>query len=72
LYLRQPGYGAGYVTGKYLVDRIIMDLSRQAGSGFRVYDFFNSMYSSGMIPVSLIRWEMTGNADEITAINGGK
>lgn len=68
LYLRQPGYGTCYVTGKYLVDRLLKDRSRQLGDQFRLKDFFEELYRAGQIPVSLIRWQMTGLDDEIRAI----
>ncbi len=69
LYLRQPGYGTSYVTGKYLLERLIMDLGRQKLDNFKLYDFFNEMYGAGVIPVSLVRWQMTGMEDEIRSIN---
>ena len=72
LYLRLPGYGPSYVTGKYLVDRLMMDRSRALGDGFRMIDFFDNMYSTGMIPVSLIRWQMTGMDDELRSITESK
>ncbi|MFN0159246.1 MAG: DUF885 family protein [Bacteroidota bacterium] len=65
LYLRQPGYGTCYVTGKYLIERLIADRSRQLGNAFTLKNFFDEMYGVGMIPVSLIRWQMTGLDDEI-------
>ena len=29
LYLRQPGYGTAYVTGKYLLEKTLADYARQ-------------------------------------------
>jgi hypothetical protein len=60
LYLRQPGYGTSYVTGKQLIDQLMMDRSRQLGDKFRLIRFFDEMYRCGTIPVSLIRWQITG------------
>ncbi len=60
LYLRQPGYGTSYVTGKQLIDQLMMDRSRQLGDKFRLIGFFDEMYRCGTIPVSLIRWQITG------------
>ncbi|HWJ06903.1 MAG TPA: DUF885 family protein, partial [Steroidobacteraceae bacterium] len=34
LYLRQPGYGTSYVTGKHLIDELIRDRSHQLGADF--------------------------------------
>lgn len=70
LYLRQPGYGPSYVTGKHLIDRLLMDLSIQMGDGFQLLHFFDDVTSAGMIPVSLIQWQLTGMDDEIRAITG--
>lgn len=65
LYLRQPAYGPSYVTGKHLLDRLIMDRSRQLGDRFRLREFFDQMYAMSTIPVSLIRLQMTGRDDEM-------
>jgi hypothetical protein len=68
LYLRQPGYGTSYVTGKYFIERLIMDMGRKQGNNFKLYNFFDSFYNAGIIPVSLIRYQMTGNDDELKSI----
>lgn len=70
LYLRQPGYGTCYISGKYLIERLITDRSRQLRNDFKLKTFFDEMYNVGMIPVSLIRWQMTGMDDEIRLIRG--
>jgi hypothetical protein len=72
LYLRQPGYGSSYVIGKYLIERLMMDVGRQELNDFKLYNFFDKFYGAGVIPVSLIRWQMTGMDDEIRSINEGK
>lgn len=63
LYLRQPGYGTSYITGKYLLERALADYAQQLeskGETFKISDFFDQMNSIGNIPVSLGHWEMTG------------
>ena len=60
LYLRQPGYGTSYVTGKHLIDDLIRVRSRQLGDAFSMKIFFTEVNAAGMIPVSLIHWQMTG------------
>ena len=60
LYLRQPTYGTSYVTGKYLIDELIKDRSHQLGDAFTMRRFFDEFNGAGVIPVSLIRWQMTG------------
>jgi len=68
LYLRQPGYGTSYVTGKYLIDELIMDRARQLGDRFTLRGFLDEFNAAGVIPVSMIRWQLTGNDDEVRAL----
>jgi len=67
-YLEQPGYGSSYLTGKAQIEKLLGDRARQLGSAFTVKRFFDEMQDSGMVPVSLIRWEMTGDDSEIRAL----
>lgn len=62
MYMRQPGYGTSYITGKYLLERLWRERSKQLGKDFSSMRFFTELNEAGMIPVSLIRWQMTGNA----------
>jgi hypothetical protein len=68
LYMRQPGYGSSYLTGKHQIEMLFAEYADQKGSAFSVRDFFDTMNDVGLIPVSLIRWQMTGKDDEIKAI----
>jgi hypothetical protein len=65
LYLRQPGYGTSYITGKYLLEQLMAERSQQLGDAFTLSRYFTEMNAAGLIPVSLIRWEMTGKDDDI-------
>ena len=68
LYLRQPGYGTAYVTGKYLLEETLMDYAKQvelAGGDFSLRSFFDRLNRIDSIPISLGRWELTGHKDEI-------
>ncbi len=63
LYLRQPGYGTSYITGKYLLENALADyalMKETEGSEFRLKAFFDQLNSMGNIPISLGHWEMTG------------
>ncbi len=68
LYLRQPGYGTSYVYGKIQLERLIADRAIQLGDDFKLRDFFDDYFTRGVIPASLIRWEMTGHEDIITKL----
>jgi hypothetical protein len=63
LYMRQPGYGSSYITGKYLLENAMADYARiqeEKGIEFKLKDFFDQLNSIGSIPISLGHWEMTG------------
>jgi hypothetical protein len=61
LYLRQPGYGASYVTGGRLMEETMAERARQLGNAFTMRRFFDEVNGVGMIPVSLVYWELTGD-----------
>lgn len=66
LYLRQPGYGTSYITGKYLVEETMAayaHMKERNGEVFKVKDFFDELNAIGNIPISLVRWQMTGIPD---------
>jgi hypothetical protein len=60
LYLRQPGYGTSYVTGKSQIDELIKDRAHQLGDAFTMLHFFDDFNAAGVIPVSLIRRQLIG------------
>lgn len=64
LYLEQPTYGTSYVIGKIQIERLLMERSAQLGEQFTLKGFMDELNAAGVIPVSLIRWEMTGNGLE--------
>jgi uncharacterized protein (DUF885 family) len=65
LYLEQPGYGTSYVIGKVHIEKLLADRAKQLGQEFKFGQFMDELHAAGMIPTSLIRWEMTGLTDEI-------
>ncbi len=65
LYLRQPGYGTSYVTGKIQIEELLSEYAIQEGDDFTVKRFFDAFYGAGVIPIVLTRWEMTGEKDPI-------
>ncbi|WP_033073642.1 DUF885 family protein [Sphingopyxis sp. MWB1] len=68
LYLRQPGYGIGYYLGKVELEKLLADVAMQEGEAFDIKRFHDRFRAAGSIPISLIRWEMTGRDDEIKAM----
>ena len=68
IYLHQPGYGTSYLIGKIHIEKLLAERSRQLARKFSLRRFMDEFFASGMIPVSLIRWEMTGLDDEIKSL----
>ena len=65
LYLRQPGYGTSYLSGKIQIEALMGELALQQGPDFTVGGFFDGFFDAGVIPITLTRWEMTGVKDPI-------
>jgi hypothetical protein len=66
LYLRQPGYGTSYVTGKYLLESLLADYARmkeEKAEPFSLRRFHDELMATGNIPIMMSRWEMTGLRD---------
>ena len=71
LYLRQPGYGTSYITGKYLLENAMADFARIKelhSEEFKLKDFFDQLNSIGNIPISLGQWQMTGDNKHLEEI----
>jgi hypothetical protein len=72
LYLRQPGYGTSYITGKYLLENTLADYARLQelqGKSFVLKDFFDTLNGFGNIPISLFNWQITGSNSHLKIIN---
>lgn len=71
LYLRQPGYGTSYITGKYLVEQALAEYARKLesdGTEFQLKSFFDGLNSIGNIPISLGQWQLTGDKKHLGSI----
>ena len=71
LYLRQPGYGTSYVTGKYLLERLLAHRTQQMearGEPYSLRDFYAELMTSGCIPIALVHWQLTGDDRDIQRI----
>jgi len=67
-YLRRPGLGSGYIIGKIQLEKLLSERSLQLGESFRLGAFHDDLLSRGMIPLTLIRWEMTGADNEVRVL----
>ena len=71
LYLRQPGYGTSYITGKYLIEETLAEVAKEQEKmteGFTLKQFFDNLSDIGNIPISLGRFELTGNPKQLEKI----
>ena len=74
LYLRQPGYGTSYVTGKYLLERLLGHRTSQtedADPPYTLSDFYGELNQAGSVPIALVHWQLTGNDEDIRRIMEG-
>lgn len=69
LYLRQPGYGTSYITGKYLLEDAMAEYARLNEGNFKLKEFFDQLNSIGSIPIALGKWQMTGISKDIEMIS---
>jgi hypothetical protein len=66
IYLRRPpGYGLAYTIGKLQMDSLLAQRARQLGLKFVLRDFHDQFLAAGRLPISLIRYEMTGEGSEV-------
>jgi hypothetical protein len=66
LYLRQPGYGTSYITGKYLLENLMAEYAKKAedsGKPFELKTFFDTLNRIDCIPMELAKIEMLASLD---------
>lgn len=68
-YIQQPAYGESYVIGKMLIDQLIAEYARQREGKFNLKEFMDEFNQVGIIPVSLIHWQMTGDKSMLVGRN---
>lgn len=71
LYMRQPGYGTSYITGKYLLESAMADYAKMMetkSQEFQLKEFMDKLNSIGCIPIALGHWEMIGGNDHMQII----
>jgi hypothetical protein len=60
-----PGYELVYLIGYTQFFKILADRAQQLGKDFNLGEYMDEFFAAGMMPMSLIRWEITGLTDEI-------
>jgi hypothetical protein len=65
LYLQQPAYGTSYLVGKMQIERMMAARRRQLGDQFTIKRFMDEFDAAGLIPASLVHWELTGEKPSV-------
>ncbi len=66
IYLRRPpGYGLGYTIGMIEMSKLLADVKVQQRDKFVLKTFHDDFMAAGRVPLSLLRWEMTGLDNEV-------
>lgn len=66
LYLRQPGYGTSYITGKYLLEQLMAEYARNEtanGRSFSMKSFMDRLNATGCIPVTQVALDWLSNGE---------
>ena len=73
LYVRQPGYGTSYITGKYLFENALAEFSRlnENDASANLKSFFSKLINIGSIPMTLFHWEINNDSSVISDIVPG-
>ena len=73
LYLRQPGYGTSYITGKYLFENALAEFSRlnENDASANLKSFFSKLINIGSILMTLFHWEINNDSSVISDIVPG-
>ena len=73
LYLRQPGYGTSYITGKYLFENALAEYSRinEKDPNSNLKNFFKKLIDIGNIPMTLFHWELNNDSSILNEIVPG-
>ena len=67
--LRNPGgFHSSVVTGKAYFMKLFREAAQEKDQDFVIRDFVDRFLASGTIPMSLIRWEMTGDNSDVTLV----
>lgn len=66
IYIRRPpGYGMTYTIGMMQLQQLMVDRKRQLGDKFSIKDYHDYLMNTGRLPVSLLRYDLTGQDDEV-------
>ena len=65
-----PGQGITYQIGKTQIITLLSDLKRDQKLSFSLRNFHDYLWINGNVPISLIRWELLKDSNEIEKCDG--
>jgi hypothetical protein len=65
---RPPGYGLSYTIGSFQMHKLLGERRHQLGDAFNLKEFHDWIMNAGRLPISLLRFELTGYDDEVKAL----
>ena len=67
--IRNPGgFHSNVVTGKAYFMKMFRERAQELDQEFVLRDFIDDFLNAGVMPMALIRWEISGNSDDITLV----
>jgi uncharacterized protein (DUF885 family) len=67
-----PGQAISYQIGKLQIVEMLSDARRKEGKDFSMLKFNDFVWNNGNVPISLQRWEMLGDASQVTEVVAAK
>jgi uncharacterized protein (DUF885 family) len=68
MYVRWPYQATSYIVGKQQIEQMLGDEIYKGKFNVDWRKFHDAILASGQIPLALVRWELTGNDDQIKAL----
>ena len=65
LYVRWPYQATSYIVGKKQIEQMLAETYATNNYAIDWREFHDALLSYGQIPLALVRWELTGNSDQV-------
>ena len=65
LYVRWPYQATSYIVGKKQIEQMLAETYVAGDYAIDWREFHDELLSYGQIPLALVRWELTGNSDQV-------
>jgi hypothetical protein len=67
-----PGQAISYLIGKLQIVKLLADARQQQGNKFDLRAFHDFLWKNGNVPLSLLRWELLGDKEEIGRVDAAR